>query len=87
MVFSDRALVLVTLKMLSRRRVRALDAAVVGQAEIPALLALEKAKRGLGRQGSSLTNRAPSEHCREGALSTWRSAVFLEVFTEPFFLT
>lgn len=44
MVFSGRALVLGTLKMLSRRRVRALDTAVVGQAEIPALLALEKAE-------------------------------------------
>lgn len=33
----------------------------MGQAEIPVLLALDTAKRRPGRQGSSLTNWAPSE--------------------------
>lgn len=63
MVLSGKALVLGTLKMLSRKRGGALDTAVVGQAETPALLALEQVKRGLGTKGSSLTNWAPSEQC------------------------
>lgn len=58
MVFSGKALVLGTLKMQPRRRDRALGTAKGEQAEIPALRALDKAKRGLGRQGSSLTNWA-----------------------------
>lgn len=88
MVFSGKALVLGPLKMLSRRRGGALDTAVVGQV----LLALEKAKRGLGRQGSTLTNWAPSEQYGEwwsggeGVQHMEVCKVFLEAFTEPFFL-
>lgn len=52
----------------------------VGQAEIPVLLALETAKRRLGRQGSSLTNWSSSEQRgewlpgREG-LTTWNKGL------------
>lgn len=79
MVFSGKALGLGTLKMLLTWRHGALNMAMVGQAEIPALLALGKAKRGLGRQGSSLTNWTPSEQCGEW----WPAEAAL---TEPFFL-
>lgn len=73
-------------------RGRASDTAVVGQAKMPVLLALEKAKRVLGRQGSSLANWAPSEQCGD-CWPSWEGAQhmevckgFLEAFTEPFFL-